>query len=73
MYFELAAPTIPPLDTVGAGDTFCGYLSAGLDGGTSLRESAIVAVTAARLACLAEGPQSSLPVQNQIVEALHNG
>jgi ribokinase len=36
-YFELPAPRIRPVDTVGAGDTFCGYLAAALAAGQTWR------------------------------------
>lgn len=52
---------ISPIDTVGAGDTFCGYFAAALDRGDSpeiaLRDAAI----AGSLACLHPGAQTGIP------------
>lgn len=52
---------IVPLDTVGAGDTFCGYLAASLDLGESLEVAMRTANRAAALACLAVGAQAAIP------------
>ena len=68
-YFELGAPTIQPVDTVGAGDTFCGYLAAALDLGESLQAAVNGAVTAASMACLKAGAQSSIPARREVLEA----
>jgi len=59
--FTVPAPKIDPLDTVAAGDTFCGYYAAGLDLGGSARESVRQAVDAGALACLRTGAQVSIP------------
>ncbi|MEM9104831.1 MAG: ribokinase [Pseudomonadota bacterium] len=57
---------IEPVDTVGAGDTFCGYLAADLDRGhgfgTALRRAAI----AGSLACLKPGAQPSIPMESDV-------
>ncbi|MEP7456118.1 ribokinase [Phyllobacterium sp. SB3] len=68
-YFEVAAPTIQPIDTVGAVDTFCGYLAAELDRGGSLREATEIAVTAASIACLKAGAQASISVKHEVLNA----
>jgi ribokinase len=57
----VAAPAIRPVDTVGAGDTFCGYLAAGLAAGEALEPALRRAVAAASLACLAPGAQPAIP------------
>lgn len=62
-YFEVAAPAIEAIDTVGAGDTFCGYFAAQLDRGSSLREATEIAVVAASIACLQAGAQPSIPMR----------
>jgi ribokinase len=67
-YFEVAAPTIQPIDTVGAGDTFCGYFATELDRGGSLREATEIAVTAASIACLKSGAQTSIPLRDQVLK-----
>jgi ribokinase len=61
---------IVPVDTVGAGDTFCGYfvtaLDAGLDVPTALRRAA----AAGSLACLKAGAQPAIPVAAEVDAAL---
>ena len=52
---------ITPVDTVGAGDTFCGYLAAGLEAGLSLEDALRRAAVAGSLACLKPGAQPSIP------------
>lgn len=59
--FAVPAPKIEPVDTVGAGDTFCGYLAAGLDAGLRLEAAMGRAVRAASLACLKPGAQPAIP------------
>ena len=63
---EVPAPKIEPVDTVGAGDTFCGYLAAGLAAGTDLEASMRRAVLAASLACLKPGAQPSIPTAAEV-------
>ena len=60
---SIAVPALPitPVDTVGAGDTFVGYLAAGLDAGLSLVTSMTRAAKAASLACLKPGAQPAVP------------
>jgi ribokinase len=57
---------IEPVDTVGAGDTFCGYFAASLDAGldfdTALRRAAV----AGSLACLKAGAQPSIPLAAEV-------
>ena len=69
-YFEVAAPAIRPIDTVGAGDTFCGYFAAELDRGGTLREAAEIAVVAASMACLQAGAQPSIPLRDDVLSAV---
>jgi ribokinase len=52
---------IHPIDTTGAGDTFCGVLAAGLDAGQPLAQAMRRAAAAAALACTVAGAQSSIP------------
>lgn len=67
---EVPAPAIKPIDTVGAGDTFCGYFVAELDRGGSLLEAAEIAVVAASTACLHRGAQSSIPRRSDVLNAM---
>lgn len=61
---------ITPVDTVGAGDTFCGYLAAGLAAGLSLEEALRRAAAAGSLACLKPGAQPSIPLKAEVDAAL---
>jgi ribokinase len=64
------APLIEPVDTVGAGDTFCGYLATGLDEGLGLADAMTLAARAGALACLARGAQPAIP-SREAVDAFH--
>jgi ribokinase len=59
--FEVAPPTVDPVDTTGAGDVFTGYLAATLATGGDLRTAVERAVTAAALSTEAEGVQPAVP------------
>jgi ribokinase len=60
------------VDTVGAGDTFCGYLAAGLDAKLGLEQSMRRAAAAASLACLTPGAQPSIPMAAEVQAALRS-
>ena len=68
--FKVPALQITPVDTVGAGDTFCGYLAAGLDAGLSLEDALRRAAAAGSLACLKPGAQPAIPMADDVDEAL---
>jgi ribokinase len=57
---------ITPVDTVGAGDTFCGYLAQGLDAGHGFAEAVRRAAVAGALACLKPGAQPSIPLARDV-------
>jgi len=61
---------VKPIDTVGAGDTFCGYFAAGLDAGQSLRDALVRATTAGSLSCTKAGAQPSIPRADEVRSAL---
>lgn len=61
---------IEPVDTVGAGDTFCGYLAAGLDSGLAFEEALRRAAIAGSLACLKPGAQPSIPSEADVASRL---
>ncbi|ODT65646.1 MAG: ribokinase [Pelagibacterium sp. SCN 63-23] len=65
----VAAHKIVPVDTVGAGDTFCGYLAAALDAGLALEQAMHRAAVAGSLACLNPGAQPAIP-QKAAVDAI---
>lgn len=60
------AHRIVPVDTVGAGDTFCGYLAASLDAGMSLEQALRRAAVAGSLACLNPGAQPAIPMAKDV-------
>ena len=64
--FHVAAPRIEPVDTVGAGDTFCGYLADGLYRGLPLEDAVRRAARAGALACLKPGAQPSIPTADEV-------
>jgi ribokinase len=61
---------IVPVDTVGAGDTFCGYLAAGIDSGLPFEEALRRAAVAGSLACLKHGAQPSIPKAAEVAGRL---
>jgi len=61
---------IEPVDTVGAGDTFCGYLAASLDAGLGFKEALRRAAVAGSLACLKPGAQPSIPFASAVDAAI---
>jgi ribokinase len=65
---EHRAPALPirAVDTVGAGDTFCGYLATALSEGKSLPEALNLSARAASLACLQPGAQPAMPMRRDL-------
>lgn len=57
---------ITPVDTVGAGDTFCGYLAAALDAGLDFASALRRAVVAGSLACTKSGAQPAIPLMAEV-------
>ncbi|MNL64889.1 Ribokinase [compost metagenome] len=57
---------IDPVDTVGAGDTFCGYLAASLDEKLAFPDALRRAAVAGSLACLKRGAQLSIPLASEV-------
>ncbi len=69
-FLKVDALPITPVDTVGAGDTFCGYLGAGLSNGLPLKDALKRAAAAGSLACLKPGAQPSIPLASEVAAAL---
>jgi ribokinase len=67
---QVPALKIEPVDTVGAGDTFCGYLGAGLHADLPLTDALRRASVAGSLACLKQGAQPSIPSLQEVEDAL---
>lgn len=57
---------IVPVDTVGAGDTFCGYLASALEQGLDFPDALRRAAVAGSLACLKAGAQPSIPTAGEV-------
>lgn len=57
---------IEAVDTVGAGDTFCGYLAASLDAGMPFDVALRRAAVAGSLACTKPGAQPSIPYAHEV-------
>ncbi|HEX4298692.1 MAG TPA: PfkB family carbohydrate kinase, partial [Devosia sp.] len=70
---KVPALKVTPIDTVGAGDTFVGYLAAGLDAGLDLEAAMRRAAVAASLACLKPGAQPAIPQAAEVEAALSSG
>ena len=63
---SFAAPHVQAVDTVGAGDCFCGLLAVALDEGKSLEESIRFAMAGAALSVTRHGAQTSFPRRDEI-------
>ncbi len=63
---EVPAISITPVDTVGAGDTFVGFLAVGLSEGIDLEAALSRAAIAGGLACLKPGAQPSIPERYEV-------
>jgi ribokinase len=61
---------VTPVDTVGAGDTFCGYLAAGLDQGLEFEKALARAAAAGSLACTKKGAQPAIPLAAEVDAAI---
>jgi ribokinase len=64
------APRVQALDTVGAGDCFCGALAVALGEGRDLEAAVRFAVHAAALSVQSEGAQPSMPHREAINESM---
>jgi ribokinase len=67
--YRAEALPVDPVDTVGAGDTFCGYLAAALAEGQTLDAALALAAAAGSLACTKAGAQPSIPSRGEVEAA----
>ena len=65
LVFQAAFP-VKPVDTTGAGDTFCGAFAAQLSQGSSVSDAIRFACAAGALACTTAGAQSSVPERTHV-------
>lgn len=65
---QLPAHRVAAVDTVGAGDTFCGYLGAGLAAGEDLVEAAVRANAAAAISVTRHGSAQSAPTATEVAD-----
>lgn len=63
---RVPAPEVVAVDTVGAGDSFCGALADGLAGGVSIDEAVAWAATAGAITATREGAQAALPTRDEV-------
>jgi ribokinase len=66
----ISPPSVTPVDTVGAGDTFAGALAVALAEGNCLSTAISFANTAASLSTLKPGAQEGIPTRREIEVAL---
>jgi ribokinase len=69
----VAPPPVEVVDTIAAGDAFCGALAAALDRGADLPLALRHGVAAGSLACTRSGAQPSLPLAAAIAAVLAAG
>ena len=67
LYHQLSFP-VKAVDTVGAGDCFCGVFACSLSFGMSVKESLRRASVAAALSVTGKGAQTSLPTARELLE-----
>jgi ribokinase len=72
VFFLQPALDVTPIDSTGAGDTFCGVLVAALSEQESLQQALRMASAAAALACTRLGAQPSIPARDEVAAFLGN-
>jgi ribokinase len=66
---HFCAPKVKPVDTVGAGDCFTGWMAVGIAEGLAIEETVDRALRAASLSVTRPGAQAGLPHRHEIVAA----
>lgn len=70
---SVTARAVEVVDTVGAGDTFCGYLAVALAEAKPLSEALAFAAAAGSLACTRPGAQPAIPDRRAVATMLGRG
>lgn len=65
---HVASPSVVPLDTTGAGDTFCGVFAVLLTEGQAIEAAMRNACKAAAIACCVIGAQDGMPCRDAFLE-----
>lgn len=65
---QAPSPRVDVVDTVGAGDAFCGAFAVAIGERESLEEALRIAVTAGALATTKPGAQPSLPTRSEVLD-----
>ena len=63
---DFPSPRVTAVDTTGAGDTFTGYLLAGLDQGAAMPEALELALKAAALKVTRRGTADAIPTRDEV-------
>lgn len=69
-FFKMPAIDINPIDTVGAGDAFTGYVCAALDRGETIEAVVYEAGIAGSLTCTKIGAQTALPYKEEVEQEI---
>jgi ribokinase len=69
---EVHSHRVHAVDTVGAGDAFCGALGTWMSSGASLREALVFANAAGALAVTRFGAEPAMPMKQDIVDLAAN-
>ena len=64
--FDVPAPVVEAVDTTGAGDTYLGYVLAGLDEGLSVREAMHLAAKASAIQVTRPGASAAIPKRDEV-------
>lgn len=67
------APKVTPVDTTGAGDTFTGYLLAGLDQGMAMEEAIAIAQQAGAVMVTRLGTADVIPTRTEVADFFRTG
>jgi ribokinase len=65
--FHVPAPKVEPVDTTGAGDTYLGYVLAGIDAGQTMQDAMHDAAQAAALQVARHGASAAIPRRDEII------